>query len=243
MDRHSRPWKGERPAGRRLSSMLRAAAIAAAALCLGNLSGCQILTGVLYMVNGPPRATNPFTKFTKKRLSENGKRVVVLSSSTGAALSEHPSLDVDMIDEVTRRFKIENVNVVAAPAVSAFVDDIGGIRDETPLDEIGLKFRADYIVLLKFEDFGYREANSPTMYRGHARGKVVAVEMVNAGGSKGKKRAKVIWNIPFDSKFPLNGPITADQEGPDVFQSRYLQKLSQELALKFCDPPSDGDMF
>lgn len=243
MDRQSQPWNGQTPEGRRLRSIWSAMALATAALCLINLSGCQIVTGVLYMVGGPPRATNPFTQFTKKRLSEKGKTVVVLASSTGAALSEHPSLDVDMIDEVTRRFKIENINVVSAPAVSAFVDDIGGIRDETPLDEIGLKFRADYIVLFKFEDFGYREDNSPSMYRGHARGKIVAVEMVDAENSKGKKRAKVIWNIPFDSKYPLNGPITAEQEGPDVFQSRYLQKLSQELALKFCDPPSDGDMF
>ncbi|HLJ12411.1 MAG TPA: hypothetical protein VKU82_14550 [Planctomycetaceae bacterium] len=203
-------------------------------LLAGNLSSCQIVIGVLQMAQGFPKTTCDFTKMTKRSLAEKEKKVIVLSTSTAQAQSEQPSLDIDVIAEVSRRLKNENINVIADNKVADWIDDHGGVTEKTDLTEIGRKFRADFIVLFSFDDFGYREENSPGLYRGHAACKVVVVEMVGSKASVGTKSAKLVYSKPFNSKFP-NQPISAEREGPDVFRQRYIGHLSQELVRLFVD--------
>jgi len=210
---------------------------------IANLAGCQIIIGTLLTLQGRPMTVCDFTSMTKKKLTEKGKKVIVLSSSTAVAQSEEPSLDLDVIAEVSRRLKIEKVNVVDPHKVTNWIDDHGGITDETALAPIGVKFAADYIVLFKFDNFGYREENSPSLYRGHASYKVVVVEMVDAKSAPDGKRAKIIYNKPFESKYPANQPISAEQVGsPDLFKTQYLGRLSQELGRLFIDYRIEDEM-
>ena len=223
----------------RLSCRERLSAYAQAlllALLVSSLSGCQIVIGVLQIAQGFPKTTCDFTKFTHgRKLTEKNKRVVVLSSSIDSARVEVPSLDIDIISEVSRQFKIANIKVVDEHKVATWIDDKGSITTATDLQPIGEHFKADFVVLFTFEDFGYREENSPDLYRGHASGKVVVAEMVDDGIKPGKKRAKVIYNKPFNSKYPLNRPVSTDQEGPDLFKQKFMMQLSQTLTRLFVD--------
>jgi len=213
---------------------LRAVAFFLVALCSVHLSGCQIVIGVMTILNGFPKTTCEFTAYSKKRLSEKGKRVIVLATSDGQ--NEEPSLDLDVIAVVTRRLKADNVKVVEAHKVATWIDDHGGITDATRLDPIGLEFAADYIILFKFTDFGYGEQNSPGLFRGHASVKIVVVEMVASETAPGGKKAKIIYNKPFTSKYPANRPVSAEEVGsPELFKSQYMNRLSEDLARKFID--------
>src|SRR5262245_17081710 len=78
-------------------------ALLLALLTSANFSGCQIIIGTLLTLQGRPMATCEFTAMTRKKLSEKGKRVVVLTSATAQAQAEEPSLDLDIIDSVSRR--------------------------------------------------------------------------------------------------------------------------------------------
>lgn len=206
------------------------------ALLLANLSSCQIVVGVLQIAQGFPKTTCDFTKFTHgRKLTEKDKRVIVLSSSVAAAQVEVPSLDYDIIAEVSRKLKIANVKVVDEHKVANWIDERGSITAATDLQPIGEHFQADFVILFTFDDFGYREENSPGLYRGHASGKVVVAELIDDGIKPGKKRARVIYNKPFNSKFPLNRPYTADQEGPDTFKQKFMLQLSQTLTRLFVD--------
>lgn len=208
---------------------------------LSGMSGCQIVIGVLMMLKGFPTQDSDFKQFTKKSLDEKGKKVVILSSSTGSALAAHPALDLDIIAEVSRVLRSQNINVVDAHDVARFLDDNGEITNATDLAEIGPQFDADYIILFKFEDFGYREPNSPGLYRGHARGKVVVVELSD-DGPEGRVMAKPIYKKPFDSKYPINSPAQAEHEKPSVFAQRYIARLAEELARYFYDHRPGEDM-
>ncbi|MGE5194908.1 MAG: hypothetical protein ACM3U2_20645 [Deltaproteobacteria bacterium] len=207
-----------------------------AALLAGTLSGCQIIIGSLLTLQGRPKTTCEFTNMTHgKSLAEKGKKVIVLSTSSASAQSEEPSLDLDIIDAVSRRLKIENVDVVDPHQVGTWIDDNGGIKENTNLEPIGVKFKADYIILFTFTDFGYAEENSPGLYRGRASYKVVVVEMKDSKSAPGGKRAKVIYNRHFDSKYP-NRPVAADEAGTlEVFKTKYLARLSQDLTRLFVD--------
>ncbi|MGQ0637524.1 MAG: hypothetical protein ACT4QC_23195 [Planctomycetaceae bacterium] len=215
--------------------------VAIAAAMLTGLSGCQIVIGVLMMLKGLPTIESDFTQKTKKELSEKNKRVVILSSSTGTAQAEDASLDFDFVTEISRRLRLQKINVVDSHEINRYIDDNGQITDETDLAEIGPKFKADYIILFKFDEFGYREPNSVHLYRGHARGKVVVVEL-KGEGADGKRIAKTIYKQPFDSKYPVLQPIQSDQESASVFRQRYVAQLSEELARLFYDHRPGEDM-
>ena len=147
-----------------------------------------------------------------------------------------PSLDLDIIDAVSRRLQIENVDVVDPHKVGTWIDDNGGIKESTKLDPIGVKFNADYIILIKFNSFGYREDHSPNLYRGHASYKVVVVEMVKDEHAKSGKRAKMLYSHAFGSKHPANRPVAVEEVGtPELFKSQYMARLSQDLARLFVD--------
>ena len=214
----------------------RSVAVLLAALIVSSLSGCQIVIGVLQTFQGFPKLKNDFSIKTQGRsLAEKGKRTIVLCCAAPGAQTEEPSLDIDIIAEVSRRLLIEKVDVVEPHKVANWIDDNGGITAQTDLEPIGVHFKADFIVLFTFDDFGYREENSPGLYRGHAIGKIVVAEIVDDGVTPGKKRAKVIYNKPFDAKYPANRPLSADQEGPDLFKRKFLGQLSTTLTRTFVD--------
>jgi hypothetical protein len=74
------------------------------------------------------------------------------------------------------------------------------------------------------------------MYQGHASYKVVVVEMVKSKDADGGKRAKVIYNRAFESKFPTNRPVSADEAGTlEVFKSKYMSRISEDLTRLFVD--------
>jgi len=206
------------------------------ALLLCNLTGCQLVIGVLQIFQGFPKTTCDFTQMTHgRKLTEKNKKVIVLSSAVNSARVEVPSLDIDIISAVSRQLKVANVKVVDDHKVATWIDEHDSITPTTDLQPIGEHFKADFVVLFTFDDFGFREENSPDLYRGHASGKVVVAEMIDDGIKPGKKRAKVIYNKPFNSKYPQTRPVSADLEGPDTFKQRFMLQLSQTLTRFFVD--------
>jgi hypothetical protein len=204
---------------------------------LAPLSGCQIVAGVLMILKGFPKEDCDFkTQTNGRRLDEKDKKVVILCSSEPAAQAEHPSLDADVISELSRRFRSQEINVVDSHKITRWIDDNGGVTDDTDVSEIAGTFGADFVVLLKFQEFGFREQNSINLYRGHARGMVSVIELKRASAGS-KPVARQIYNRPFDSMFPSQSraPVSADQEKPSVFKQRYLTQLSLQLARMFYD--------
>jgi hypothetical protein len=211
------------------------------AALLATLPGCQIVIGVLALFQGFPKQDCDFKKQTGKPFAEKGKKVLILSTSSAPAQSEHPSLDMDIISELSRRLRAQNIELIDSGKIAKYIDDNGGVSDETDLGSMGAKFDADLIVLVKFDEFSFREPNSLQLYRGKARGTIVVIE-VQKGKSKGKATARKIYYRPFDSKFPLHAPIPAESERPDLFKQRYLARLSEELARLFYDHRPGEDM-
>lgn len=236
MERHSDARVGPSPVPPRRAPFASAALFAAVAILAASFSGCQIVVGVMQIMQGFPKNNSDFKNFTKKDLAKEGKKVVVVSSSTGPAQVEEPSLDLNVIGELSRKLKIENIDVVDPHRVSTWIDENGEITKNTLLDPIGRHFHADYIVLIKFDTFGYREENSRELYRGHADGHVVVAEMTPSRGDWDKRQAKVIYNKPFRCNYPANQPVSVSpDEGPEVFKQQFLEKLSKTLSWLFYD--------
>jgi hypothetical protein len=105
----------------------------------------------------------------------------------------------------------------------------GSATLETNPVEFAEKFSADYVVILKFDDFGCREEEEGKWLRGHARGTLVVVELVAADDDPDKTQARSIYTRRFDSQYPAHYPVPADDEPRDEFQRRFLEDLIESL--------------
>lgn len=197
---------------------------------LSGASGCKIVLGVLWSLQGDPLQDCDFKQHTKKNLAEKGKKIVVLASVTGSA-SEYPSLAQDFAAEITRRFRSQKFKVIDSNEVSRFVDENGEITDATDLAELGPEFKADYIILFKFDEFHFQQPNSVNMLQGHAKGNAVVVEFSGKGD---QRKARTIYRKAFNSQYP-HEPVSTEQENKRVFVQRFIGKLSEELARYFYD--------
>ncbi|MBS0265171.1 MAG: hypothetical protein JSS02_24780 [Planctomycetes bacterium] len=235
MDRLADPLALRTAVSRRIW-LSRCASLFLMASLLVSLSGCQIVIGVLQIFQGFPKTKNDFAIKTRGRsLAEKGKRTIILVHATPGAQAEEPSLDLNIMDEVSRRLKVEKIEVVPSHKVAHWLDERGQIDLGTSIEPIARHFKADFVVLFSFDEFGYREDNSPSLYRGHSNGKIVVTEMVGENENSTKKIGKVIYNCPFTFRYPGNRPVSADQEGPDVFKRKYLGQLSNFLVRRFVD--------
>lgn len=208
------------------------ARLLAAGLLAANLAGCQIVIGVLQMLQGPPKITAPFTQQSGARLDGSGKRVVVLCRAESNALAEHPSLCADMTMEVAGRLKDHNIQVADPASVVQWLDDADQITEKSDMAKIAARFEADYVVLLSFEEFGFRERHSAGLYRGRARVKVLAWSVKGAGEDRAATR---VYRATHESAYPPHTPISSDQQKLDVFSHRYVAHLADELARHFYD--------
>src|SRR5262245_39052043 len=235
MDRPENSPLQNAPRSRGHSYLRFAAPLLSALLLAITLPGCQIIIGSLMTLQGRPKTTCEFTRMTHgKSMTEKGKKVLVVATASSSAQFGEPSLVFDVIGEVSRRLKTKNVDVVDPHLVGIWIDDNGGINEDTSLDPLGNKFNADYIILINFTDFGYHEQNSPNLYRGHAAYKVAVAEMVRDSKARDGKRAKLLYSHAFSSKYPQNRPQSVDEVGtPELFKSKYMARLSVELERLF----------
>jgi hypothetical protein len=200
-------------------------------IALPSASGCQIIIGVLTMIKGRPTLPADFETLSGKSLAEKGKKTVVLCTSPEKAKGEFKSLDVDIIAEVSRRMKTHEISVVEPHKVATYIDDNGGEIQDEDIDDLARKFDADYVMHIEFRDFGHKEENSPTLYRGHAEGSISVLSVPKKDGER--KHGKTIYNKAFTSKYPVHQPVSADNVSAAVFRKQYLERVSEEIARLF----------
>lgn len=213
------------------------------AVCLVWTSGgCQIIIGTLMILKGKPLLDANFKEKTRKSMEGNDKKVAILCSSPEKAKNEFPGLDVELITEITRRMHAHKINVIDEHKVGSWIDDRGGEIDEAEIDDLGHEFNADYVVYIAIDEFRYKENNSPGLYRGVATGTVSVFEFKRDKDSSSKRPGKQIYVKPLQTEYPVNQPISAEQESASVFRKRFLGRVGEELARLFYDHRPGEDM-
>jgi hypothetical protein len=215
--------------GRVLSRCVLAAAV------VTPLGGCQIVIGVLMLLRGNPMIDADFKQQTGLEMTEKGKKVVVLCTSPDKAKSNHSSLDVDLITEVSRRLKQEKIKIVDEHKVATWLDDRGGVVDDEAIGELARKFKADYVILLEIDEFSIREENSTDLYRGRTRG--TASVFSRRKGAKGTELSsmKRIYNKEIASVYPVHHPVQSDAVSEVSFKKQYLDRVSDDIGRMFHD--------
>lgn len=217
------------------TSLARRRKTVSVALCLLLLvtqSGCKVLIGTIYALRGKDMTKCELEVATGDTLRGKDKKVVVLCTVPDGARAEYGGLNYDIITNVTRSLEAHEIRVADSQKVATWLDDHSTDLTDLQLTEVAKKFKCNYVMLLNLTQFSFREPGSPNMYRGRTHGfiSVAKVEEVN-----GTPKARTIFRTVYDTTYPANQPIPADQEAEKSFKLKYVQQVSDEISRRFHD--------
>jgi hypothetical protein len=182
------------------------------------------------MVFGDPKQEAAFSSVTHVDLSDGEKSVLIIATTPESAKRDYSSVDVDIVERVSRTLRTKGVKVYPSKKVLTWVDDRGGQWGSA--DEIAEKFDADYIVEIDIDQLGHREENSPDLYRGSAIGNVRAYEVTEVGG---KRVASPTFSREITCTYPTHHPKQAHQISEQTFKEEFLSRLCATIARLFYD--------
>ena len=192
------------------------------------LPGCSLFVMAGKMILGDPKQTAQFKQQTGVDLIKDEKTVLVVCSTPEFAKYEAPSLELDVVDGLVQRLQRRGIRVVNPDEVFTWIDDQGGRWDD--LSQLANAFDTDYIIHVQLDRIGFREDNSPTMFRGQAEVKVAvhSVHKIN-----GVKRIKQVFEPQFKTEYPRLHPIPAETLSAETFQRRFVDHLNDHVARYF----------
>jgi len=192
------------------------------------LPGCAlgVMAGKLLM--GDPKQKATFRAATGKDLTKGKDSLLIICTAPYRILSEFPSLQIDVLDRVTRLLETRNVKVISSDKVATWYDDHGEWGDYS---ELAREFEADFIMGIDLEKFTYRVPDSDHLMQGSAEGRV---NIYRAGRSKGES-VREVFEKSFLLTFPTSYPVPRENRSEQIFVEGFLDRLSLHLAQHMYD--------
>ncbi len=229
----ARPPQGRPTRPFRLLGGLRAALVPLIFITLLPMStGCQIIIGTVMMLKGRDLEDCEFKQRTGETLKGKDKRVVILSNSPESARSQYGALDIDVIAGLSRRLKLQDINVVDTQKVATWIDDHGSDVDDVQVADLAKEFKANYVILIRFTQVSFTEPNSPQLLRGSASALISTVKFTKENGVQ---TPHTIYTGTMDAKFPSHQALPLEQRDLSVFRRQFIDQVADELTRKFWD--------
>jgi len=203
-------------------------------LCSGVLSqvGCSLFVMAGKAIFGDPKVPSAFRTATGTNLAKSKRKVLVTCTTPESIKIEFPSLDFDLLEGVAQILKGRGVRIVSPDDVATWMDDHGGF-DEGDLAAVAEHFDADFVVSINLERFTYQEENSPTLFRGRVNGEITAFEVTTSKG--GAASGQQVFVRAYTSVYPAFRPVSAENMSPKIFQKKYVDRVSAQIAELFYD--------
>ena len=96
---------------------------------LSSLAGCSLGVMAGKALLGDPKTPSEFRNRTGTDLTKGDKTLLVIVQTPQGVETELPSLDLDLIDSITRRLKLHGVKVIEPDRVAKWIDTNGGRFD------------------------------------------------------------------------------------------------------------------
>lgn len=201
-------------------------------------SGCSLGVMAGKMLFGDPTITCAFTNQTGVNLKKTDEKVIVVCTTPDSIASDYPSLNIDMLEGISRRLKREDIYIVNPNDVARWFDDNFGVVDDPTM--LALEFKAKYVITVDIETFSYREENSANLLRGRSNGMIRAYELREFGESD---QAVEVYHRELVSKFPDNYPVQSDRVSEKTFRKQYLDRVSEQIAQQFYNHKASEEIY
>lgn len=189
------------------------------------------------MLFGDPKIPAEFRKATGTDLTDGKDSVVIICSAPHRLTSEFPSLQIDLVDRVTRILETHNIKVVPSGDVASWYDDHGEWGDYS---ELAAEFDAKFVVHITLREFTHRVEESPNLLQGKADGHISVHRVSKSGSSKLTDRNFVApVSLAFDRDirltYPKSYPVPLESRSEDLFTQGFMDRVALNISQLFYD--------
>ena len=213
----------------------RAILVLATAALTSLLPGCSLGVMAGKVLFGDPKQKSHFRSATGVDLTKGEKSLLIVCTAPHSILNHHPSIQLDVVDRMTRHLETRKVNVVAADDVANWMDDHGDWGD---FSELAHEFDADYVMLIEVESFTCSVPDSPHLLQGKADGKV---RVMQASEDSGEELVQS-FDRTFTVEYPAY-PISRESKSEPLFTEGFLDRIAMHLAHYLYDHRSSETVY
>lgn len=192
-----------------------------ALVALSVLPGCSLGIMAGKMLFGDPKAKSQFRRATGEDLTKGEKSLLIVCSAPYGILAKYPSIQIDIVDRMTRILDTHHVKVISSDDVAAWFDDHGEWGDFSELSD---EFDADYIMHIEIESFSCEVPDSRNLLQGKADGKVTVLE----ADKKEPITVSMAFERTFDVTFP-SYPVPRENKSEQLFIEGFLDRTAISL--------------
>ncbi len=196
-------------------------------LALGT-TGCSLGIMAGKMLMGDPRQVSPFHAKTGTDLTRGKHSVLITCTAPHGILAKYPSLQIDMVDRVTRILETHNIDVVSGDKVASWYDDHGDWGD---FSELAKEFDADFVMNIELRRFNYRVPDSENLMQGDAEGQV----LVHKVTSEELRPTYEVLRQNFHLLFPESYPVPRENRSEQIFLEGFMDRTALHLAQMLYD--------
>jgi hypothetical protein len=189
--------------------------------------GCSLFVMAGKAIFGDPVQEAKFSQAAGVDLTKGMHRVLILASTPESVKSEYPAVEHDLLEQVTRRLKINGTEVINSNEVATWLDDNGGYWED--VSELARDFDTDYIIHVDVRRFEFDNARSNEFIQGVSSGSVMGFEVRTT--DRGGRQAHRVFNHNFEYKYPEEHPKLADRTTRDEFHREFLKRISDRVSL------------
>ena len=202
--------------------------ISLTALLLVSVTGCSLGVMAGKMLMGDPRQTSPFHAKTGTDLTKGKHSVVITCTAPHGILARYPSLQIDMVDRVTRILETHGIDVVSSDKVGAWYDDHGDWGDYS---ELAREFEADFIMNIELRRFTDLVPDSENLLQGDAEGQVLVHKVTN----EELRPTYEVLRQNFHLMFPESYPVPRENRSEQIFLEGFMDRTALHLAQMLYD--------
>ncbi len=155
---------------RKQSSLQRLLTSLLIVLILVSSTGCSLGIMAGKLLFGDPKQTAAFKKATGTDLTKGEDTLLIICTAPHGIQSEFPSVQIDVVDRMSRKLQTKGVKVVSPDDVATWYDDHGEWGD---FGELAKSFDADYVMHVELSRFTCRVPDAENLIQGSAEGEFV----------------------------------------------------------------------
>lgn len=207
-------------------------------------TGCSLIVMGGKALLGDPKVQAPFTAATGEDLTESGESIVIICDAPHQVTEGFPSVQIDLLDRVSRDLETQGVNVIPSGDVASWFDDHGEWGDYT---ELAAEFDATYVLHVQVRNINHRVPESENLMRGNAEGHISVYKV-----SEDKKRSNLltvgresktdmampvtsVFDRGFSVQFPTSYPVPREARSEEQFIQSFLDRVGLHISQHMYD--------
>jgi hypothetical protein len=197
-------------------------------IMVGTIGGCSLGVMAGKLLLGDPKKTAAFKQATGTDLTKGEHTLLIVCTAPHGIQTEFPSVQIDIVDRMSRKLDTQGVKVVSSDDVATWYDDHGEWGD---FNELAKAFDADFLMHIELSKFTCRVPDAENLLQGSTEGRIRIRRVAKAGPGQ----VSDVFDKGFQLEFPTTYPVPKENRSEEQFRQMFLDRLSLHLSQYLYD--------